>query len=248
MAATCRICGQTIEMPEPLEGPPPLEHARCHEIEPTYQSDLRGLIALARSRAKPLEPSADDDVGLDAPPSVREAIRLAGALLPAPLPARLAPLRVAHRRRSVLAALPIAAVVVTGVAIGATLASRHGAAAPALPLSAVSEYLAQPAVVEPFVPLAAETSAPPAPAPPPSSRVPAPAPAPAPTPVPPPKPSPPRPAPAAVARPHAPAPATPPPPVTTAPPDPPSLMQAIKDAVHAPPKSAAPGSLPSASP
>src|SRR6185312_5941333 len=72
MAATCTICGRAIDAGD--------GEAHTCRGEPGYQSDLRELIALAQRRPCPEEPA----IGLDAPPSVREAIRLSDGLLPAP--------------------------------------------------------------------------------------------------------------------------------------------------------------------
>ncbi len=51
MAATCRICGKAIEDPGAPDGAPLLDHPGC--IEPGYESDLLGLVALSQRRARP---------------------------------------------------------------------------------------------------------------------------------------------------------------------------------------------------
>lgn len=226
MTTTCRICEQPIETPETSEGPPPVEHTRCREEPPreqesAYQSDLRSLIALACAGVK--APPREETDALDAPLSVREAIRLTEALLPAP-PA-------APRRRLRRTALPLLALAGAGAVVQGWQLVGHPPALPAVtvtPTPALVEVLASP--------LAAARVTEPEPEPlldPEASDRP-------PTPEPTVQPLAARPQPAVASRPRTAAvrasTTTPAPPVTAAP-EPPSLMQAITDAVRSGPSS-----------
>jgi hypothetical protein len=207
MTTTCRICGETLETSGALEGPRPLEHERCRAdapppraAEPSYESDLRELIARSCS-SLPVPPR--DEASVDVPPSVREAIRRAGGLLPlaAPPPSR----------RLRLAALLVVGLALAGIALGAPRGPRRAAAPPAPP--AAEALPAPPAVAEEALP------SPPAP---PSAVEPAPERSPDQRPLPGRRPIP------AAARLRAGAAGTAAP---TTPPDLPTLMQAITDAV-----------------
>jgi hypothetical protein len=202
----------------PTETPP---DAPIREHEPTYQSDLRGLVALARQRETMTPPP--EPMSLDAPPSVREAIRAAGALLPtrAPLDHPL--------RRVAVGAIAIA---VIGIGLGAMRRSTRSDR-PAEPVTPVTES-ATPVPPQPEAPTVAAPEAPTRvdeapshsePQPPATIAKATPAPA--------------SPHPASRRRPSAPAPSATPAPVPTTPPELPSLMEAITDAVRSSPTAGA---------
>lgn len=207
-----------------LVGPPTSEHTRCRERplptqehEPTYQSDLQTLIALASARMKAASPVETD--ALDAPLSLGEATRLTEALLPAP-PAR--------RRRLRVAALPLLALAGAGavVQISQLAGQRRSRPPPAIPATL------PPALVETIAAPIATTSM--AVAEPEPYRIPEPSVHPK-TPASPVQPLPARPQPAIVLRsPTADVRASTSTPTAsvTAAPEPPSLMQAITDAVR----------------
>src|SRR6185437_5193828 len=98
--------------------------------------------ALAQRRSR----HEDFEVGLDAPPSVREAIRLAEPLLPAP-PALPLPDPPGVRRSAALVVLPLIAVAAALALFGVSRAVRSaaGAAAPAPPRTVVAEPSPPPA-------------------------------------------------------------------------------------------------------
>jgi len=214
------------------EAPPPRERDREPAVtmgpraapnpepaEPAYESDLHGLIALARAGAQ--ETPHEEVIGLEAPASVREAIRLAEALLPPPV---AVPVAAVPARRLRVAALPVIALAIVGVVLSVARGSRGSGDSPELPPPMARE---EPSVVHV---IAAPPEPPVAPA---MALVVEPAPADQ-------APSIPTPAPAPAVRPIAraqPAVASRPRPNTAAPSaaaalDPPSLMQAITEAVR----------------
>ncbi len=225
------------ETPTIVRSDAPDTREQVREHEPTYQSDLRGLIALSQRRDVPATP--EEPMCLDAPPSVREAIRATGALLPTAAPAPV--------RRVRLAALPVIALAIVGVTLAAARRTAHWdrPAPPVTPVASSSSPI--PPFAEAFSPLSTPSSvatnepwslidsASSVPAPPPAAPViataiPAHAPPPAPSPPPPPRRA------IAVAPPPvtaAPAPPAPPAPATL--PELPSLMDAITDAVRSSP-------------
>ena len=83
-------------------------------------------ICESSSRSRSFPAPRHLEVGLDAPPSVREAIRLADGLLPASpaLPLRDPP---AGRRRAVLVVVPVLAIAAAGAFVAYTHAVRRAA-------------------------------------------------------------------------------------------------------------------------
>jgi hypothetical protein len=230
MAAKCTICGQTIDAGDG-------ETHTCRG-EPAYQSDLRELIALAQRR-----PGHEEHVtGLDAPASVREAIRLSDGLLPAPreLPQERPRDATeadtgAARRRAPLVLVPVIAVAAAGALFAYARSGRSAATTSAPPPSAEAPEPSPVPVIaltldRPEAPVSTPEAQHASPLESVAPAIPKPAPATAARPL--------RPRPQPVATPHHPraaATATPPPAESaSAASEPPSLMQAITEAVRAP--------------
>jgi hypothetical protein len=146
MTTTRRICEQPIETPDATEGAPPVEHRQCRE-EPTYQSDLRNLIALACAGAKEADRPEETDAS-DASLNVEEAVRLTEALLPAQ--------QAAPRRRLRVAALPLLALACAGVVVQGSQLVRD---ASTLPPPAETSAPATASVEDVAAPLAATSAA-----------------------------------------------------------------------------------------
>jgi len=123
MAPKCTICGADDAT----------SHVCAGDLEETYQRDLRDLAARSRETLAP-PPLLADAVGLEAPASVREAIRLADTLIPVaqPEPLLLAALGIGDPPPPRARRLAVAAVLTTGALAGA-LVWRMEARAPMPP-------------------------------------------------------------------------------------------------------------------
>jgi hypothetical protein len=112
MAPKCTVCGADDAT----------SHVCAGDLEETYQRDLRDLAARSRETLAP-PPMPEDAVGLEAPASVREAIRLADTLIPVaqPEPLLLAALAIGdpppHWGRRVAVAAVLTAGALAGVLV-----------------------------------------------------------------------------------------------------------------------------------
>jgi|GEM_PF-6762426 len=149
MASKCTTCGADDAT----------AHVCAGDLEQTYQRDLRNLAARTRETLAP--PPTKDAVSLDAPASVREAIRLTDTLIPLAPPEPAPPSAAkpdvlpapARRRR-----LALAAIVLGGALTGSLLWQVERGAAPppqaAMPVVDALRFPKTPAP-EPLAPIVA---------------------------------------------------------------------------------------------
>jgi hypothetical protein len=118
MAPKCTICGADDAT----------THVCAGDLEETYQRDLRDLAARSRETLAP--PPPPDDAALEAPASVREAIRLADTLIPVAQPEALlvAALAIGDPPPQWGKRLAVAGVVVGGAIVCAALWHADGRA------------------------------------------------------------------------------------------------------------------------